>query len=223
MKLPSQFIDLIKDENARELLCDYAEIAIDSFTDDENLENIPIVGTLTKGGKFILSFRDRIFVKKISSFLQEAKEIDPQKKLQYFEELGGEEERVKAGEKLLTLVDRLDSEEKAKIVGRLFRMRVEGTLSESWFSVITNAIEKTYFMEFHMLRAGARNPNILKDQVGEIFVPFRLVERKFDLNTKTSLRALDDPGEFKIEITYEISKIGKVLLKVLNDEYGELS
>jgi hypothetical protein len=223
MKLPSQFINLIKDESARALLCDYTEIAIDGLTDDENLEKIPIVGTLTKGGKFILSFRDKVFIKKINSFLREAKEIDSQKKLQYFEELGDEDERVKAGERLLTLIDRLDDEEKAKIVGRLFRMRVEGTLSESWFSVITTAIEKTYFMEFHKLRAGARNPNILKNQVGEIFVPFRLVERKFDLNSKTNFKALDNLGEVKIEITYDISKIGKVLIKVLNEEYGELS
>lgn len=222
VKIPNQFMSLFKDDKARDLLCDYAEVVLDAITDDKTLEAIPIVNTLTKGGAAVLSFRDRIFVKKISTFLKEVEAIDPERRKEYLESLEEDGERERAGEQLLVLIDRLDSEEKAKLVGRLFRKRVEGNLSESWFSVIVNAIDKVYYKELHMLRAGVKNPNILKDQVGEIFVPYRIVDRKLRIAVLPDRMARAGSGEASAEVSYELTKIGKVLLNVLTEEYGEL-
>lgn len=62
---------IIKDGNLHDVITDTAQLATD----------IPVIGTLVKGMKFISTVQEKIFANKIQHFLYELKDI-PQEKRQ---------------------------------------------------------------------------------------------------------------------------------------------
>ncbi|MDO6422746.1 hypothetical protein [Saccharophagus degradans] len=217
--IPKKFLSLVINKELRDIFYEYSEIAIDCILDDENMERIPIVSTLTKGGKVVLSFRDRIFIKKVGRFLSEAENINPALIEKYYAELESDDAKYKVGEALLTMLDRIDDEEKARIVGYFFTKRVQGELSESWFRIMTNAIEKIYITDIHTLRNGYKNPCILENQIGEIFVPYRIIDRKVKLISAFRNLQVDGEslGENDIKVEYSLSNLGRKFVKYLNE------
>jgi hypothetical protein len=90
------------------------------------LRDIPFVGTITALGKLGASINDRIFTKKIVRFLISLAAISEQDRLALIEKLNEEDEfRNKVGERVIEILDRIDSQRKPEMVASVFKAYAE--------------------------------------------------------------------------------------------------
>ena len=106
------------------------EIAIDSLLNDGVLKELPIIGTLTRIWKAGVTIRDELFVRKLLTFLNGLSDIPNEDRAEMIASLDDDETSEKAGEKILTLLDRLDSSAKATIMGEAFKLYSTETITK---------------------------------------------------------------------------------------------
>ena len=118
---------------------DYAEIALDTLTNESLLSEIPIIKSLVSFYKITSSIIDRHNVKKILIFLEEfhSKNID-ENKLKKFKKRFSEntKHRNHVLETILLLNEKFIDTEKSKILANLFSAHIEEKLSwEEFFNL----------------------------------------------------------------------------------------
>jgi hypothetical protein len=63
------------DEHLQEIAIELTDTAIDTLTDSELVKEIPVVGTLVRLAKATHSISDRIFAKKVETFISGTKPV----------------------------------------------------------------------------------------------------------------------------------------------------
>jgi len=123
-------IDSIAKAELVGLGADVTEVTLDALLDDDLLQSIPIVATVGRIYRVVVTIRDRLFLRKVLSFLKELADVPADDRRQFAEQLDKDVgTRSKAGAALALLLERLDDLEKPQIVGRLYKARLEGRLS----------------------------------------------------------------------------------------------
>lgn len=204
-------IDSIAKSNIQALAMDAAELGIDSVLDDELIKAVPIIGSIAKLYQFTISVRDRIFVRKVLSFLNEFSDISEVRRNQFANELDKNAgTREKAGAALVLLLERLDDLKKPEIVGRLYRAKLDGRLSFAELWRFCMVVERAYLPDLAVLsklRFGS--------QVDADAAPYLL-----------ALGILSVTGEdynydgMGANTRYEINSLGRRLLDVAFDEHS---
>ncbi|MEG0759842.1 hypothetical protein [Chryseobacterium sp.] len=142
---------IIKSESFA-LFSELGEITLDSFTDNEILKEIPIIGTATKIFNIGNTINDRIFLNKLIKFLKQLEGFDNEvvlKEVQYIDD--SKEYNQKVGEKLIEIINRIDSEEKPKIIGRLFKHFLRQKINYNQFLKLSYFIENIFLFDFLVL------------------------------------------------------------------------
>jgi DNA integrity scanning protein DisA with diadenylate cyclase activity len=125
-KLEINLINSIAEKGMGEIIEDGVEISVDSFIENDLLREIPIVKTVVAISKGVLNVRDYLFLKKIITFLNEARKIEPEKRKKFAEEIKKNSRINEVGLKLTEIIDKSFGEYKAKIIGKLFVIFLEG-------------------------------------------------------------------------------------------------
>jgi hypothetical protein len=111
----------LKDSDLQNITADLAETFTDELLSDGLLKDIPIIGTIVGLAKASLNLKDRLFVKKLISFMAGINKINPEKRLELISKIDNSEKfKVKVGEKLLYILDKCDDHISAKYVAVLF-------------------------------------------------------------------------------------------------------
>lgn len=121
------------------------ELSLDSFIENETLKKIPIFGTIVNLYNLGSTINDKIFANKLIHFLKELEDINPetiQKEIQYIDD--SKEYNHKVGDKILEIINRIDSEEKPKIIGRLFKNFIDGKINYNDFLRLSFVVDKLY-------------------------------------------------------------------------------
>lgn len=135
----------IKSDELSNIASDIGEIILDSTLEDGILKDIPIIGTIINLGKGYMSIQDRIFSRKILSFLLQLKDIPIQKRNQAIQKIeDSKEERIKVGDKLLYLIERSDDHIKSEILGKVFAEYIKENINYDEFKRCSEIINKTY-------------------------------------------------------------------------------
>lgn len=103
---------------------------------DVIIDNIPVVRELMK---VVNSFRDKVLLKKIYSFLQGINSVSKEEIKSFFEK-----DINNFSEKLLITIDRIDFEEKINYLSRLFEFLISNKIDEILFFKCTKALENLY-------------------------------------------------------------------------------
>ena len=215
-------MELVKNKDLQNLFCEYSEVAIDAAIGGEALDAIPIVGTLTKGGRAILSIRDRLFINKLGVFLRRIDDVEPEERKRFVDELENTKRGERLAEELLSLVDRIENKEKAKIVGELFKDHVRGKIEYSNFNLLCVVVDRTYIMDLHMLRHVYNKLDEVQAHLGLVFGPYRVLEADLRI-VKYSPDNLfwTGPKEDQIKQVLKLSPWGQQLVNVLVRLYGQ--
>ncbi|MCC8424218.1 hypothetical protein [Mucilaginibacter sp. UR6-11] len=144
-----------------DLTVDYAELALDSFLDNDAIKEVPIVKTivgLVKGG---MKISEIFFAKKLLTFLKEFHNgnFDNQK-LQHFknEFQTNLKYRNKVIENLMIMIERFVDVRKAKIYGNLFNAHAHQLISWDDFVVLSVILDEMNIKSIEAL-------NFLGDQL----------------------------------------------------------
>lgn len=148
-KLQKSFDDTIKRTNLTKITTDLGEIGLDSILEDGVLKDIPILGTIVNIGKSSLNIKDRLFTKKIIYFLSEIENINSLDRNKIISKIDKSEKyNIKVGEKILYILDNCDDHDKAKYIGRFFKILIQETIDYEEFLRFCSVIESVFLEDF---------------------------------------------------------------------------
>lgn len=147
-KLPDTLTETIKDDNFQSVITDLGETALDAVLDEGVLKEIPLIGSLFGLAKATMSIQDKLFTKKILTFLLQLKNTDPESRKKQIEKIDSDPEyKTKVGEKLLYIIDKCEDNEKAIYLGQLFQCYIEEKINYEDFLRASKCIELTFLYD----------------------------------------------------------------------------
>ena len=135
----------MKDE-IMSLLTDYGELTLDMFLRDGIIKELPIVGSTFSMVKISADIRDRIFMEKLKSFIENI-----EKNTKWQEKFSDIEECSKISKQLLYIIDSCDDDKKLKLIGMAFNYLVKGEMNKEDYFFTVNMISKSFYPYLEML------------------------------------------------------------------------
>ena len=143
------------EEKLIDIFTDYSEIVIDNLFEGDNelLKEIPLVKTINSVIQFKNSLDEKIFIKKITQFLYTLKDIPQEKKIEMISKVDHSETyKQRVGEKLLEILNRIESDLKPTIIGNLFRAFIKEEIDYQTFLRLSFIVEKTFAQDFIIIK-----------------------------------------------------------------------
>lgn len=142
-----------------ELSADLLEPLIDTFTDNQVLKDVPVLGSAVKVAALGKTITDRIFLYKVKRFLTEIDPATIKEARKFAEELEAKEaDAVRTAEILLLALDSMNDLEKAPILAALFTAFLKGEMSKADFRRTTAAVNSAVVDDLHTLTSLGPNP-----------------------------------------------------------------
>ena len=213
-KISESIEETLKEGEFHSLTSNNIEFLIDNSLSDGVFKDFPIIGTLIGIIKTVVNVHDRLFIKKLMSFLYELKDTSIKKRKKLIEKIDESNKyRTKVGEKLLFIIDRCNDNEKAEIIGKLFRNFLIERISYDEFTRAASCIESVFL------------PDLLK------FVDERWEGISVEMDTESLLAAgivtldqiepiYDKPSQ-KIEnsnLMFKVTNIGNKIREILTSK-----
>lgn len=145
-------LDSVISENLADISADILEASIDQIIDNEFLKDIPIIGIGMKAFGLSQKVREGIFTKKVLKFLFHLKDIPKNKREEFVKKLEDKKENKRAGETILSILERLDDVNKASIIGRLMRATILNHIGYHDFLRLSNIVDKVFFYDLIELK-----------------------------------------------------------------------
>ena len=140
--LSESFKNTISLDSLGEMAKETAEVTLDSLLSEGVLKEFPIIGSLIGVWKTGIAIRDYRFINKLLSFLAESSKLSFEKRLQIIERLEEEGYQSEAGEKILAILDQLETKSKAIILGKSLVLFGNKEISKEEFWRVAYIIEK---------------------------------------------------------------------------------
>lgn len=202
------------------LISDFGEFTLDYFIQDGAIKDLPIVGSLFSIIKVSIDVRDRIFVEKIKSFVEN---IDQNTK--WREKFSDDDECIKISKQLLYIVDSCDDDNKLKLIGMAFNYLVNGKISRDEYFYTVNIISKSFFPFLKILLdidgsddKRFKNDNTKYDYVGIAHL-LNIGALDFDGQTMASFNAETGKLVSPPSIIVTINGYSEFLIELLNKLY----
>lgn len=142
--IESSLVSALGNDNL-ELTSEIGELTLDHFLDDEFLKEIPTFSILYKGLKTVNGIREAIFAMKIYKFLKDfkaVKETDTNSLIHKINQ--STKEKIRVGQTLIMIIEKLDDLEKTKIVANLFLAYLKGYLTLQEFTHLCSISQNLY-------------------------------------------------------------------------------
>jgi len=156
-----------------DLSVDYAEIGIDELIDG-TLKEIPFVKTIYSVSKIGYSIKEKFFVKKLLTFLQELHSgiLDEIKLEEFKNKLDSDKKyKNKVIENLIVYTDAFLNIEKAKIFANLFREHINGKYDWKYFLGLTDCLNSINISAFDFLKEMAEINYEISEDSDERAIP----------------------------------------------------
>ncbi|NTU50716.1 MAG: hypothetical protein HGA87_07595 [Desulfobulbaceae bacterium] len=153
VELGSAVVESLTTEMPSDLLTEYTEIGLDNLISDGLLKDIPVVNTIVALGKLGISIHDRLFVKKLLTFLVDFQAVSYQDRVAMVHKLESDPQYGrKVGEHIVELLDRIESHMKPRMVSLVFKAYSSSIIDGVMLHRLNNAIERIPVMEVKNIR-----------------------------------------------------------------------
>lgn len=174
--VPDSFQETITNTDLSDISKDLVESSIDSFLTDGVLKEIPVVKSIIGVIKVSSNISEYLFLKKIVSFLNGIKDINPQKRKKVIDKIDTSKKyRIRVGEKLLYILDRSDDYEKAEYIATLFVALLEEQITYDDFIRGSNAINTLSIPDFKLFLSYDTKKDIIYLEDSTLFVAVSLM------------------------------------------------
>jgi hypothetical protein len=187
--------------------------------------HIPIISGIVGLTKAALNFHDRRYISKLLSFLSETAKATEEDKEKYRKKLDeNPEECRKAGEIILDLIDKITGNQKAIMIGKIFRAFMhEDAITTTNVITLSEMVEKAYLVDLTELskKEGGRWNDSNLENVG-IKKPMRVEDVNNALSVIVSRipairEAPPDPDERPEVLESGFTEEGDLLRRILQD------
>jgi hypothetical protein len=140
--LPGSLSHTIASSDLQSFAGDLAEVALDSVLKEGLFRDIPVVGSLLGILKLGATVKDALLFRKLVAFLGGIATVPGAKRAQMISLLQSDDAVDDVGEKLLSLLDRLETSTKAKLLGRAFVLLAEETITTEEFWRVSFVLDR---------------------------------------------------------------------------------
>jgi hypothetical protein len=119
-----------------------AEVGVDELMNEGAYRDLPIIGSLVSLWRFGATVRDALFLRKVVTFLADLKQIRVDKRRDMLDSLADSAAQEDVGEKLVGLLDRLDSSVKARLLAKALAEYCKETISADEFWRLSFIVER---------------------------------------------------------------------------------
>lgn len=200
----------VKSSAIDELLPEIFEYSFDLIIKSDVIKEIPIFGLGFKFVNLCKNIQDAFFTKKLLKFLIELKDISQDKRESFINNLEAQDKTKKAGEKLLITLDRLNDDDKATFVGRLFNQTISGNLEYDEFKRLTHIIHNAYIDDLQILKNNINLIGISTDVKSNLYQIGLVNQSMSDVNRERERQRRIGGNNDNIQPTfcYKINRIG---------------
>ncbi len=146
------------------IAADYLEIGLDRALD--LADEVPFLRTLVGVGRATMQARDWLYLRKLFSFYRELGEVDPGRRREFVErELSSTEDRQRAGELILGVVDHASTSTKAGYAGRVLGHCIDHGIAWSLASRVLEMVNGAYLSDLRYLVAAGEEIGETGDEV----------------------------------------------------------
>jgi hypothetical protein len=170
----TSFLALLQTKNLSEIVESMLELSVDSFLKDGILKDLPIFSMVSGVYKTTLKIRDNLFFRKVALFLDEIGKVEFEKRQRMISKLNTDAKfNQRVGETVIMLLDRLDNFDKARLVGKAFRIYCEEKIDSNQLQLCNRIIERAYIPHFEYLSSfihDNKNSGNTKSEVLQTFL-----------------------------------------------------
>lgn len=207
-------------KSAKELpLSEVADALIGAAADSDVLGNVPVISIFTGLAKAYGRYKRERFRLKLQGFVTGAggfTQADADK----VESMASATDDPYFVEALLEIIERCESEQKAKIHGACFRRLIQGRVDRETFSHQVRVTDSMYIVDIFHFMHGYHNHNILENRLGDILVGNYLCKKETSL-AKRVTNILRQESEQYVNVVYTVSGQGVEYLKTLHTAYRD--
>jgi hypothetical protein len=203
-----------------DVIKDYAEAGIDAVFKTELVEALPVVKSVSAILKGVATVQDRMFLKKVARFLSSANKMTLKERDEWYEKHihGDESLEDKLADKLMIMIDAVNDNYKADILGKLFLAFIKGDIETlEHFFFMTELVENCFT---DTLRALAEGRSVTDDAlyragIKHASVPTgRDISEMLDRDQGLASRGMTTRSELPYR-SAEYTPAGKLLLHIL--------
>jgi hypothetical protein len=152
-KIENEILESVRCTELSELGKIAAETGLDSILSTGLMRDIPIINTFASLIKAGMQISDRVFAKKIIKFLHKLAELPENDRRKMVDRLNSEEEyRNRVGERLIEILDRVESHRKPEIIAKIFCAYVQNKIAFSMLRKFIFSVERIPYYEIENLR-----------------------------------------------------------------------
>jgi len=153
LNIENSLIESIKSEKIGGLSADALDLGMKAILENDVLEQIPFFGLMVKTYSATTHIRDSLFSKKIYEFLLNINSLDSESREKAIDEIARKKEGVvKAGEAIISLIDKSDDIKKPELIGKLFVAFGKKEISCDRFLRASNIINNVYIDDLLKLK-----------------------------------------------------------------------
>jgi hypothetical protein len=141
-QLSISLTETIKSSELTKVSGELMEIGIDSILKNGLLKDIPVINVLSGIWNTGVAIKDYRFSKKLLLFLHESSKLPLEKRLKLIEDLEDNEFQKEAGEKLIAIIDNIETSSKAILIGKLLNLFGQEIITKDEFWRVSFIIEK---------------------------------------------------------------------------------
>lgn len=141
-QLSNSLAETIKSSELTKISRDLIEVGVDSILKNGLLKDIPVISILSGIWNTGVAIRDFRFLNKLLQFLHESSKLPQVKRLRLIEDLEDNDFQKEAGEKLIAIIDNIESSSKAVLIGKLLYLFGQKIITKEEFWRVSFIIEK---------------------------------------------------------------------------------
>lgn len=210
----------ITNSDLKNLTKEYGELAIDGILKDGILKDIPLLGTIIGAIKFGNSINQNIATKKLYKFLFQLNKIPLEKRKQKIEEINSSKKyQSKVGEQIFELLEKIESDGKPEIIGKLFAAVIQEKIDYIKFLKASHIVKTVFYYDLIALKK-TYDGKYLNDPIDDTLMTNGLVQSNVDF-VKSFEKGLnfDDDGNSKEPEEYKQEKdsltdMGKLIVEI---------
>ncbi len=201
LPIHASFLASVASPRVQDLLTDAADFTLDAITDSEVLKVIPFVKVVVA----IRSVRERVRLRTTYRFFAKLNDMPQEERETFVKQLESDPQRArKIGESFAVWLDRLDDEEKAELLAKVFELYARGRIDFDRSARFAAVIDRAHLPYLLQLGDKLRTSLLRADDLTSHLLALGLLKitaRQSDVNRQVRLdRAPRDIELMKIEL-----------------------
>lgn len=170
-ELPESLVETFTKTDLPNILKDISEIGIDKIMFDGFLKELPVIQTITGIWKAGVVINDYRFLNKLLAFLNESSKLSNKQREKILEKLEYDKNQNEAGEKLISIIDNLETKSKAILLGKTIYLFGNKIIKKEEFWRISYMIERLPMEDIIFLKNWKNHDlNLLDDIRKQLYV-----------------------------------------------------